>query len=64
MAIAKMMEFLKNDFIFTCGWNKLQEHRVLFRLIASSIMERFREDLHIVNAFVKDNIDKIFEEDG
>ena len=30
----------------------------------SSVLERFREDLHIYNAFVKDNIEKVLEKDG
>ena len=59
MVIAKILEFTKNDFIFSNAWLKVQEHRVLFRQIMGSILERFREDLHIVNSFVKGNIDKV-----
>ena len=42
MVIAKILEFIKNDFIFSSGWNKVKEHRVLLREVVGSIMDRFR----------------------
>ena len=52
----KILEFIKIDFVFVNAWSKCLEHRMLLREIVTSIMDRFKEDLGIVNTFVKNNI--------
>ena len=61
MSIKKILEFTKIDFVFIHAWSKLLEHRQLLREIVRSIMDRFREDLTILNTFVKNNIDLVLQ---
>jgi hypothetical protein len=64
MAIAKILEFIKMDFVFQFGWRKLTHLRMLLSEIVSSLLERFREDLSILNKFVKNNIGLVVEREN
>ena len=61
LAIKKIMEFIKLDFVFSHAWNKVLEHRMLLKEIVGSILDRFREDLSILNTFVKNNIELVLQ---
>ena len=40
---------------------KLQEHKFLLQSVARSILQRFSEDIRIINLFVKNNLQLILQ---
>ena len=61
LALLKIVEFIKIDFIFVYAWTKIKDHKVILREIVSSILDRFRIDLGILTNFVKNNIDFVLQ---
>jgi hypothetical protein len=59
--LGKITEFLKICFAFEEGILQLQQHKFLIKSIVKSILLRFRNDLDILNLFIKNNLEIILQ---
>lgn len=61
VSLRKIKEFFKIGFVYEQGILRLPDHKFLMQSVVRSILQRFSEDLQIINLFVKNNLEMILQ---